>query len=65
MLNMYWDSLDFELPSVPGRNWLRAVDTSQPPPLDKADFGRELPIVRTGYKVQGRSVVVLVNCRVK
>jgi glycogen operon protein len=61
MLNMYWESLDFELPSVPGRIWLRAVDTSQPPPLDLADFGYELPVVGNEYKVHGRSVVVLVN----
>jgi glycogen operon protein len=61
MLNMYWESLDFELPSFPGRIWLRAVDTSQAPPLDIADFGRELPIAGNAYRVQGRSVVVLVN----
>src|SRR5262249_42726805 len=61
MLNMYWESLDFELPSVPGRIWLKAVDTSQHPPLDAADFGGELPVVGNVYRVQGRSVVVLVN----
>jgi glycogen operon protein len=61
MLNMYWESLDFELPLVPGMIWLRAMDTSQVPPLDIADFGGELPIVGNAYQVQGRSVVVLVN----
>jgi isoamylase len=30
MLNMYWESLDFELPAVPGRTWLKAVDTIGP-----------------------------------
>jgi hypothetical protein len=38
LLNMDWENLDFELPSVPGRIWLKAVDTSPPPPLDIADL---------------------------
>ncbi len=41
MLNMHWESLDFELPKVSGRIWLKAVDTFQVPPLDIADFGGE------------------------
>jgi glycogen operon protein len=61
MLNMYWESLDFELPSVAGRTWLKAVDTSQNPPLDIPDFGYELPVVGNACKVHGRSVVVLIN----
>jgi glycogen operon protein len=62
MFNMYWESLAFALPSMPRRIWLKAVDTSQPPPLDIADFGDELPVAaRSVYTVQGRSVVVLVN----
>jgi glycogen operon protein len=65
MLNMYWESLDFELPSVTGRTWLEAVDTSQLPPHDIADFGYEPPVVGNAYKVQGRSVVVLVNRQIK
>jgi Domain of unknown function (DUF5597) len=50
-----------QLPSVPGRIWLNAVDTSQPPSLDAADFGGELPVVGNAYRAQGRSVVVLIN----
>ena len=61
MLNMHWDPLDFDLPTVPGRSWSRAVDTAQPPPLDIADLGGELPVSGTSYRVQERSVVVLVN----
>jgi glycogen operon protein len=61
MLNMYWESLDFELPSAAGRTWLRAVDTSQPSPLDIAEFGVEAPVFGNQYRVEGRSVVVLVN----
>jgi glycogen operon protein len=63
MLNMYWDGLSFELPAVPGRIWLKAVDTSQPPPLDIADFGSETPVRGNVYTVEGRSVVVLLNRR--
>jgi glycogen operon protein len=61
MLNMYWESLDFDLPAVPGRTWLRAVDTAQTSPLDIADPGGEPPVAASKYTVQGRSVVVLVN----
>jgi glycogen operon protein len=65
MLNMYWESLDFELPSVPGRTWLKAVDTSEPPPQDIADFGAELPVFGNSYKVKERSVVVLVSSAIR
>jgi len=61
MLNMYWKSLDFELAKVPGRIWLKAVDTSQMPPLDIADFGSEHPVAGNTYPVRERSVVVLVS----
>jgi glycogen operon protein len=61
MFNMYWDSLDFELPSVQDRIWLKAVDTSQQPPLDIADFGAELPVVGNLCSVPARSIVVLIN----
>jgi len=61
MLNMYWDAISFELPSIAGRNWRRAIDTSLAPPLDIADPGTEQPVAGGNYLVQGRSVVVLVN----
>jgi glycogen operon protein len=61
MMNMHWQGLDFELPEVPGRIWLKAVDTSQAPPLDIADFGNELPVVGNAYTVRERSVMVLIS----
>jgi glycogen operon protein len=61
MMNMYWDNLDFELPTVAGRSWFRALDTSQPSPNDIADPGKESPAPGSSYTVQGRSIVVLVN----
>ena len=61
IINMYWDSLDFELPSVPGRGWSTAVDTAQRPPFDIAEPGAEPLVSGNSYSVQGRSVIVLVN----
>jgi len=61
MLNMHWQSLDFELPAVPGRIWLKAVDTSQAARFAIPDLGGERPVVENPYTVEGRSVVVLVN----
>jgi glycogen operon protein len=61
MLNMHWERLDFELPSVPGRIWLKALDTYQSPPLDIAEFGGEPPVIGNVCQVEGRSVVVLLN----
>ena len=61
MLNMLWDSLEFELPVVPGRSWFIAVDTAQTPPHDIADPGAEPAVTGNTCTVQPRSVVVLVN----
>jgi glycogen operon protein len=61
MLNMHWESLEFELPAVPGRRWFTAVDTAQTPPHDIADPGDEWPVTGTMCTVEPRSVVVLVN----
>jgi glycogen operon protein len=61
MLNMHWDRQEFELPSVPGRLWSKAVDTAQPPPHDIADPGGERLVAGNTCPVEGRSVVVLVN----
>jgi glycogen operon protein len=61
MLNMHWDSLEFELPEVAGRRWFKAVDTAQPPPHDIAGPGDETVAPESAVTVQGRSVVVLVN----
>jgi isoamylase len=61
MFNMFWESLDFELPVVPGRSWRLAVDTAQPSPHDIADPGTEKDVPGNTYRVKARSVVVLVN----
>jgi glycogen operon protein len=61
MLNMHWESLEFELPAVPGRRWSIAVDTAQTPPHDIAEPGDESPVTGITCTVEPRSVVVLVD----
>jgi isoamylase len=61
MFNMFWERLDFELPVVPGRRWRVAVDTAQPSPHDISDPGSEPEVFGNSHKVDGRSVVVLLN----
>ncbi len=60
ILNMYFDALDFELPSLhPGRKWNRLIDTSMPSPEDFADDSSRHPVEGKTYRAQPRSVVVL------
>jgi glycogen operon protein len=63
MMNMYWEALDMDVPAVAGRKWLRAVDTSLPSPYDIAEAGLELPCLGESYRVNPRSIVVLVSTR--
>ena len=61
MLNMHDAALEFELPRLPGRWWLRALDTALPSPQDIAEDGAEVPVEGESYLVEGRSSVVLVS----
>jgi glycogen operon protein len=62
MLNMSGQDLDFEIPPVQGRQWLRAIDTSSPGPTDITDPGDESEIIEdSSYRVNTRSVVVLIS----
>jgi isoamylase len=61
MLNMFWEPLDFEVPTVAGGEWLRVLDTALGSPRDIADPGAEEPVGGGSYRVSDRSVVVLVN----
>ena len=61
MMNMFWEPLDMAIPAVPGYQWTRAVDTSLPSPSDIADPGTEMLCSGKSYRVNGRSIVVLVN----
>ena len=61
ILNMVWEAADFELPQIPGRRWVRAVDTCQPSPEDILDSGHEVAVTSTTYHAGDRSVVVLIS----
>jgi isoamylase len=57
MFNMYWEPLDFELPT--GRPWAQALDTALPAGGDLRDEGTEPVVGAPSYTVQGRSIAVL------
>jgi isoamylase len=61
IFNMFWESLEFEIPLVPGRRWFLAIDTAQPPPHDITDSGCEQEVPGNKRWVEARSVVVLSN----
>jgi glycogen operon protein len=61
MANMYWEGLAFDLPTVSGRRWLRAVDTARASPEDILLPGHEIPVEGTSLIVESRSFVVLIS----
>ena len=61
MMNMYWEALDFEVPLLPDRGWVKAIDTAAISPHDIADAGTEPPFNSHICSVGGRSIVVLVS----
>ncbi|MCI4626884.1 MAG: glycogen debranching enzyme GlgX, partial [Candidatus Magnetoovum sp. WYHC-5] len=64
MLNMFWETLDFEIPKVQGIQWYRVVDTSKSSPDDIAEVGTEVHITGDKYLVEGRSVVILISKKI-
>jgi glycogen operon protein len=55
ILNVYWESLRFELPRLPGgKAWYRAVDTARPP-----EDVAEVRIDGNAYTAEARSSVIL------
>jgi len=61
MLNMYWEALDFEIPSLEGREWYKVIDTAESSPRDIVEPGQEAMVSGNVCLVQGRSVVVLIS----
>jgi glycogen operon protein len=60
VLNAYWEALDFELPRAEdGNPWRRWIDTALDSPNDIVDWQRSPPIMRSVYRAEPRSVVVL------
>jgi len=60
-INTYWAPLTFNLPKPEGKCWARVIDTSRKSPEDILPFGKEIKLKKNIYKVQPRSVVVLVS----
>jgi isoamylase len=58
ILNAYWESLDFELPSVGGQ-WKLWIDTGLDSPEDIVPWRKARPIAGHSYKVGARSIAVL------
>ena len=61
ILNMCQDALDFEIPVMPGRRWLRVVDTALESPDEIAAAGEETPVEGSTYRAASHSVVVLIS----
>jgi glycogen operon protein len=61
-MNMYWEALDFDLPTPPvGRQWHLFANTDAAPPHDVADLGSESPLLSLDeMRIGGRSVVILI-----
>jgi isoamylase len=61
ILNMFDQTLRFELPEIPNCNWARVIDTGLPSPDDIVEPGSEVVVDDIAYQATGRSVVVLVS----
>jgi glycogen operon protein len=59
MMNMFWEPLDFEVPSDPARAWRLAIDTSHSPPGDIFELQLRPDFPDRSCTVQSRSIVVL------
>ncbi|TWU59823.1 Glycogen debranching enzyme [Rubripirellula tenax] len=62
MLNMHWEEIEFELPSVADRRWHQAVNTALPSPQDICEYGKECSLTNDqAFQVAGRSIAILVS----
>jgi glycogen operon protein len=61
MINAYWEDLNFRIQENEARDWMRIADTSKLSPLDLLEIGSEEPLASLDYKVNARSVVVLLR----
>jgi glycogen operon protein len=63
MMNAYWGPLTFEIPNLqftrPNSLWKQWIDTSKDAPNDIIEFASAPPIMDSVYKVEERSVVIL------
>jgi glycogen operon protein len=57
--NMTGETVDLELPRIPGRQWHRALDTARPAPQDILKPSQQRPHTGASYPAAARSVAVL------
>jgi glycogen operon protein len=60
MINAYWEPLEFEIPPQRPNRWRRWIDTSLPSPEDIVDFARSPEIPAEKYRVESRSIAILI-----
>ena len=61
ILNQHWDDLDFDVPPVPGRDWLKVVDTAADSPNDIHPIEQAPRFEGAVYRATARSLIVLVS----
>jgi len=59
MVNAHWAPLVFTIQEGPAARWAVVIDASRDPPDDFCEPGGEVPVVSPTYRVEPRSVVVL------
>ena len=61
ILNAFWEPLDFELPLLEnGGRWRRWIDTALVSPQDIVPWETAPPVEASSYRVEARSVVMLI-----
>ena len=63
ILNMENKEINFEIPSLQGKRWLKVIDTALPSPMDIVEPGQEKVVPRGVCHVKSHSVVVLISER--
>jgi glycogen operon protein len=64
ILNEFWEPLDFELPTVENAvPWRRWIDTALDSPHDIVRWESAPPVPGTSYRVEARSVAILIASR--
>lgn len=61
MINAYWEALVFTIQEGPADQWRRVIDTGVTAPQDFCEPGSEVRVESLEYRVQPRSVVVLIG----
>jgi glycogen operon protein len=62
MMNMHWETLEFEIPQIKDKNWYIKIDTSKPSPDDFMKDGVEKRYESNKISVPDRTIIVLVSC---